>query len=78
MVTSCGKLKGPSPKKRSLISFSSYYQNLKIEMLLIIGASVKIKYDTSTQTGEFVSIVTLTTNSPLRPRLDFFINGYIK
>ena len=41
-------------------------------------AEIKIKYDTSTQTGEFVSIVTLTTNSPLRPRLDFFINGYIK
>ncbi|MBO4558247.1 MAG: DUF1573 domain-containing protein [Bacteroidales bacterium] len=39
------------------------------------SADVKIKYDTSTQTGEFVSIVTLTTNSPLRPRLDFFING---
>lgn len=42
------------------------------------SADIKIKYDTSTQTGEFVSIVTLTTNSPLRPRLDFFINGYIK
>lgn len=42
------------------------------------SAEVKIKYDTSTQTGEFVSIVTFTTNSPLRPRLDFFINGAIK
>ena len=42
------------------------------------SAQIKIKYDTSTLTGEFVSIVTLTTNSPLRPRLDFFINGGIK
>ena len=42
------------------------------------STEVKIKYDTSTQTGEFVSIVTFTTNSPLRPRLDFFINGAIK
>ncbi len=42
------------------------------------SADVKIKYDTSTQTGEFVSIVTFTTNSPMRPRLDFFINGAIK
>ena len=41
-------------------------------------AEIKIKYDTSSQTGEFVSIVTLTTNSPLRPRLDFFINGIIE
>ena len=41
------------------------------------SAEIKIKYDTSTQTGEFVSIVTLTTNSPIRPRLDFFLNGYI-
>lgn len=42
------------------------------------SAEIKIKYSTATQTGEFVSIVTLTTNSPLRPRLDFFINGAIK
>lgn len=42
------------------------------------STQIKIKYDTSTLTGEFVSIVTLTTNSPLRPRLDFFINGNIK
>ncbi len=42
------------------------------------SGEIKIKYDTSTQTGEFVSIVTLTTNSPLRPRLDFFINGWIR
>ena len=42
------------------------------------SAQIKIKYDTSTLEGEFVSIVTLTTNSPLRPRLDFFINGGIK
>lgn len=42
------------------------------------SANVKFTYDTSTQTGEFVSIITFTTNSPLRPRLDFFINGAIK
>lgn len=42
------------------------------------STDIKIKYDTSTQTGEFVSIVTLTTNSPLRPRMDFFINGNIE
>ena len=41
------------------------------------SAQIKIKYDTTTRTGEFVSIVTFTTNSPMRPRLDFFINGYI-
>ena len=42
------------------------------------SAKIKIKYDTSTLQNEFVSIVTLTTNSPLRPRLDFFINGAVK
>ena len=42
------------------------------------STDIKIKYDTTTQTGEFVSIVTFTTNSPLRPRLDFFINGFIE
>ena len=41
------------------------------------STKIKIKYDTSTLEGDFVSIVTLTTNSPLRPRLDFFINGGI-
>ena len=41
-------------------------------------AEIKIKYDTTGLSGEFVSIVTLTTNAPLRPRLDFFISGAIK
>ena len=42
------------------------------------SAQIKIKYETPAKEGEFVSIVTLTTNSPLRPRLDFFINGGIE
>ncbi len=42
------------------------------------SAEVKIKYDPSTQSGEFVSIVTFTTNSPMRPRIDFFINGIVE
>lgn len=41
-------------------------------------ADIKIRYDSTGKSGEFVSIVTLTTNSPLRPRLDFFISGSIK
>ncbi len=52
----------------------------KTPIKVAVGKStdIKIKYDTSTQTGEFVSIVTFTTNAPLRPRLDFFINGNIE
>ena len=43
------------------------------------SADFKIKFDTSKlDAGEFVSILTFTTNSPLRPRLDFFINGIVK
>ena len=42
------------------------------------SAQIKIKYEAPEKAGEFVSIVSLTTNSPLRPRLDFFINGGIE
>ncbi len=42
------------------------------------SADIKIKYETPAQEGEFVSIVTFTTNSPMRPRIDFFINGAVE
>ena len=43
------------------------------------SAEFKIKFNTSgIDAGEFVSVLTFTTNSPLRPRLDFFVNGIVK
>jgi len=43
------------------------------------SAEFKIKFNTSKiESGEFVSVLTFTSNSPLRPRLDFFINGIVK
>lgn len=43
------------------------------------SAEFKFKFDTSKlDKGEFVSVLTFTTNSPLRPRLDFFVNGIVK
>lgn len=43
------------------------------------SAEFKIKFDTSEiDAGEFVSVLTFTSDSPLRPRLDFFVNGIVK
>ena len=38
---------------------------------------VKLKLDTSKMRGEVVNVLTLITNSPNKPMVNFFVNGYV-